>query len=70
MLCVSLDARGVVLGTIRIYRSQKGDFSEPDVKLLTALANLSAIAIQNARMHDSLRQAYDTCRAELWHWQP
>jgi len=39
-------------------------------ELLTAIANLSAIAIQNARLHDSLRQALDTCQRELWHWQP
>lgn len=70
MLCVPMAVRDVVIGVIRIYSSQKQDFSQEDVSLLTAIANISAIAIQNARMHDSLRKAYETCRVELWHWQP
>lgn len=70
MLCVPLAVRDIVIGVIRIYSSRKQDFSTEEVKLLTAIANLGAIAIQNARMHDSLRKAYDTCRQELWHWQP
>ena len=70
MLCVPVAIRGVLMGAIRIYRSQKGAFSDSDVRLLSAIANLSAIALQNARMFASLREAYETCRLELWHWQP
>lgn len=70
MLCVPLTARGVVVGAIRIYNSQKQDFSTHDIKLLIAIADLSAIAVQNERMHNSLRKAYETCRVELSHWQP
>ena len=70
MLSVPLAARGVVMGAIRIYSSQKRDFSADEIKLLKAIADLSAIAIQNSRLHDSLRKALDTCQRELWHWQP
>jgi len=55
---------------IRIYSSRKGDFSQSVIELLTAIANLSVIAIQNARMYDSLKKAYQVCQRELWHWQP
>jgi len=70
MLCVPLTVKGKLVGAIRIYSAQTGDFSSSVKELLTAIANLSAIAIQNARLHDSLRQALDTCQRELWHWQP
>lgn len=70
MLCVPLTARDIIIGVIRIYTSQKQEFSADTVKLLCAIADLSAIAIDNARMHDSLRKAYEVCRSELWHWQP
>ncbi len=70
MLCVPLAVRGVVTGVIRVYWPRKEDFSANTVKLLAAIANLSAIAIDNSHMHDSLRKAYDACRQELWHWQP
>ncbi|MEE8470116.1 MAG: GAF domain-containing protein [Dehalococcoidia bacterium] len=70
MLCVPLAVRDVVTGVIRVYWPRKEDFSANTVKLLAAIANLSAIAIDNSHMHDSLRKAYDACRQELWHWQP
>lgn len=70
ILCAPLIARGKTIGIIRIYSAQKGDFSESAVELLTAIANLSAIALQNAKIYDSLMQAHKVCQQELWHWQP
>jgi GAF domain-containing protein len=70
MLCVPLTAREKIIGEMRIYRSQKQDFPIDIVKLLTAVANLSAIAIENSRLYDSLKRAHEVCQRELWHWQP
>ncbi|MEE8372422.1 MAG: GAF domain-containing protein [Dehalococcoidia bacterium] len=70
LLCVPLAARNVTIGEMRIYRAEKQDFPADMVKLLTAIANLSAIAIDNSRIHESLKKAHDVCRMELWHWQP
>lgn len=70
MLCIPLAIRAKTIGVIRIYCSQKQDFSTNTVKLLTAIADLSAIAIENSRAHDSLTKAYEVCQRELWHWQP
>lgn len=70
MLCVPLVAKDKAIGVMRAYYSQKQDPPGHTVNLLTAIANLSAIAIENSRMHDSLRKAYDVCQRELWHWQP
>jgi len=70
MLCAPLAAKGVMMGVIRIYSAEKGDFSSSVVELLTAISSLSAIAIQNARMYDSLKKAHQVCQRELWHLQP
>ena len=70
MLCVPLVAKGKVLGAIRIYSSKQGDFSPSTVELLSAIASLSALAIQNAKMHEALKEAHQTCLRELWHLQP
>ena len=70
MLSVPLAERGVTMGVMRIYSAQKGDFSADAIKLLTAIANLSALAIENARMYDSLKKAHEVCQRELWHLQP
>lgn len=70
MLSAPLVVRGKVIGVIRIYSAERGDFSESVVELLEAIANLSAIAIENARMYESLRQAHEVCLQELWQLQP
>ena len=70
MLCVPLAARDHIIGEMRIYHAQKQDFSADTVKLLQAVASVSALAIQNSRMHDSLKTAHDACLRELCHWQP
>jgi GAF domain-containing protein len=70
MLCVPLSVRDVIIGQIRVYFTHSQDFSQNTIKLINAIANLSAIAIDNSHLHDSLRKAYDACRQELWHWQP
>jgi len=70
MLCVPLVVRGKVIGVIRIYSAQRGDFSTSVTELLEAIANLSAIAIENARMYESLKEAHQVCLQELWQLQP
>ena len=70
ILCVPLSVRNIAIGEMRIYASQKQDFPTDTVKLLTAIASISAIAVENSNIHDSLKKAYEVCQRELWHWQP
>lgn len=70
MLCAPIVGRGKVMGVIRIYSAQKGDFSPSVTELLVAIANLSALAIQNARMYQAVKEAHQVCLQELWQLQP
>jgi GAF domain-containing protein len=70
MLCAPIVGRGKVMGVIRIYSAQKGDFSPSVTELLVAIANLSALAIQNARMYEAVKEAHQVCLQELWQLQP
>ncbi len=70
MLCAPIVGRGKVMGVIRIYSAQKGDFSPSVTELLVAIANLSALAIQNARMYEAVKEAHQVCLHELWQLQP
>lgn len=70
VLCVPLAARDRIIGEMRTYHSQKQDFPTDTIKLLHAVASLSAIAVENSMIHDSLKRAHDVCLRELWHWQP
>lgn len=70
MLCAPLAVRGKVTGVIRIYSTKPGDFSQSATELLEAIADLSAIAIENARVYESVKEAHQTCLQELWQLQP
>lgn len=69
-LSVPLYLRDRITGVLRIYSGERQEFSADVIKLLSAIADLSAIAIENARMHESLKKAHDVCLTELGYWQP
>jgi len=70
MLSVPLILKGESLGVLRAYFSEKQEFSDDTMKLLSAIAELSAIAIANAKMYESLKKAHQVCMNELAYWQP
>ncbi len=58
-MCAPLVAKGTVLGLIYLDSQEKSNcFDENDVALLSALANQSAIAIENSRLYEDLQKAY------------
>ncbi|HEX6269890.1 MAG TPA: GAF domain-containing protein [Anaerolineales bacterium] len=64
-LCVPLIARGRVTGAINIETTQLDAYTDRDESLLTALANSTAIALENARLYKSeqkRRQEAETLR--------
>jgi GAF domain-containing protein len=58
-LCVPLEAQGRRIGVLRVYSGERREFDAEETEFLTALADLGAIAIENARLHEQLRQDYD-----------
>lgn len=60
ILCVPMITRGQVIGVLQILNKRGGmRFSLADQELLSALAAQSAIAIENARLYQSLREERD-----------
>lgn len=70
MLSVPLRLGDEFIGVIRIYSSEKQEFGSDTINLLTAIGELGAIAIEKAKMYDSLRKAHEVCLTELGYWQP
>jgi len=54
---VPLAVKGRVIGVLNCYTSKKHKFSKPEMDLLTALANQSALAIENAELDLRARSA-------------
>jgi transcriptional regulator with GAF, ATPase, and Fis domain len=69
VMCVPIRGRDGILGTLYLdNRFQPGRFSEPDMRLLIAFADVVAVALENARlMEENERRAaeLEAAKAEL-----
>jgi signal transduction histidine kinase len=54
ILCVPMIFKGKVIGVIEIMNKLEGDFTESDLTLLNSITTYAAIAIENARLHQSV----------------
>jgi GAF domain-containing protein len=48
-----------VIGMLRVYTNKVREFSTQEIQFLEAVANLSALALDNARLHQVLQTDYD-----------
>jgi len=55
-----------VIGVLRVYTDRVREFSNEEIRFLEAVANLSALAIQNARLHQMLKLKYDISTAHKY----
>lgn len=54
LLSVPLTVRGKTIGVLNTYKSTQHHFTDDETQLLSSLADLAAIAIDNARLYESL----------------
>ena len=54
LLSVPLIFSGLAIGTLNVYTARPYNFSNEEIKILSALAELSAIAIEKARLYERI----------------
>lgn len=59
ILCVPMMLRDQVMGVIRLYAAEQRHFDMDDIYFLGAVANMGAIALDKARLYQSLKKDYD-----------
>lgn len=62
LLSVPLRTKTGVIGVLNVYTGEPRSFDEADMRLLTLLANQSAIAIENATLHRDEMEARERLR--------
>jgi GAF domain-containing protein len=60
VLVVPLATRDQIIGVMRVYTAERREFSEAEVEFLSLIADLSAMAIENARFYQLLKGDYET----------
>jgi len=58
--------KGNVIGVLRLYSSQPRSFSEEEVMFMTSLAEQAALALENARMYQKLKQEHEELMGDLY----
>ncbi len=65
---VPVPVKNRVIGALRIYTAVQRDFSDQEREFVDGLAEMSGIAIENARLHHHLKADYETLIAEVHQW--
>jgi signal transduction protein with GAF and PtsI domain len=66
LLVVPLVVGKKAIGVLRVYSAKVREFSEQETRFLEAVAHLSALAIENARLHQELKTEYDLLSAHKY----
>ncbi|MFQ5915348.1 MAG: GAF domain-containing protein [Nitrospinota bacterium] len=68
MLSVPMRLKGRIIGVLRLYSENPHDFPEPEVEFASALAELGAVALENARLYSQLRRDYEKLVVDFSTW--
>lgn len=69
ILSVPVLLRGEVIGVMRLYTTEPRHFTDGDMYFVGAVANLGAIALENARLYDSAKKDYEALRLDVAEWR-
>lgn len=65
LISVPLSAKGKVIGVLRLYTAEPRVLSGDEMNFVEALAEMGAIAIENARMYERIRKDYEAVMTDL-----
>ena len=51
---------------MRLYTPEPREFSQEEISSIEALAEMGAIAIENAKMYERIRQDYETVMKDIY----
>jgi signal transduction protein with GAF and PtsI domain len=66
ILSVPLLVRNKVIGALRVYTSEPRAFSDEEVRFLYGFAEQVALAIENAKTYEDVKDDYEALRDDLW----
>jgi signal transduction protein with GAF and PtsI domain len=59
VLVVPLMVENNAIGILRVYTAEEREFDSDEIKFMEAVGNLSAISLENARLHQALKRDYE-----------
>jgi GAF domain-containing protein len=68
VLVIPLKIREMMLGVMRLYSGQNRKFAPEEISLANAVADLGAVAIENARLHQMVKNRLEALREDADGW--
>lgn len=68
IISVPLSCRGHVIGVLRLYTSEPREFTKAELNFAEGLAEVGALAIENARMHEAIKEDYAAVMHEMYNF--
>ena len=69
VLSVPMMLREDIIGVIRVYTAERQQFTIDDMYFVGGVANLGAIALENARLYEAVQKDYETFRQDMIEWR-
>jgi GAF domain-containing protein len=69
ILSVPIILRDEIIGVIRVYTGEPRHFPNDEIDFVVAVANISAIALENAREYESNKKDHEKVYTELMLWR-
>ena len=69
ILSVPVTLREDTIGVIRVYTAERRQFTMDDMYFVGGVANLGAIALENARLYEAVQKDYETFRRDMLEWR-
>ena len=66
MVSVPVAIKGRIIGVLRLYTSSPREFGEDELNFAEALAEMGAIAIENARMYERIKKDYESVMSDVY----
>jgi len=66
IISIPIVLKGNVIGVLRLYTSERRDFSEEEITFMTSLAEQAALALENARMYQKLKKEHEELMSDLY----
>ncbi|MGA7875967.1 MAG: GAF domain-containing protein [Desulfoferrobacter sp.] len=68
IVSIPLSVRDRVIGVLRLYTAAPRDFSEDELNFAEALAEMGAIAIENAKMYERIKKDYESVMTDIYNF--
>ncbi len=69
ILSVPMMLREETIGVIRVYTAEPYHFTMDDMYFVGAVANLGAIALENARLYEAIQKDHESFRQDMLEWR-